>query len=54
MIKSRKVASAIFFLALSVSWESPVSVQLTKINVGYSAISGDDEVSKMAECGKLT
>jgi len=32
---------AIFSLALSVSWTRPALAQLSKINVGYSAISGD-------------
>src|SRR4249919_521370 len=41
MIKSRSFGLTTFFLALSVSWHSPVLAQLTKINVGYSAISGD-------------
>jgi NitT/TauT family transport system substrate-binding protein len=33
--------SAICLLLLSVIWNSPAQGQLTKINVGYSAISGD-------------
>ena len=41
MIKSRKVAAAMFFLALSLYGHDPALAQLTKINVGYSAISGD-------------
>ncbi|HVH90893.1 MAG TPA: ABC transporter substrate-binding protein, partial [Candidatus Acidoferrum sp.] len=41
MIKSRNVAVAIFFLALSLYGHNPALAQLTRINVGYSAISGD-------------
>ena len=41
MIKSRNVAVAIFFLALSLYGHKLALAQLTRINVGYSAISGD-------------
>ena len=41
MIRFRNVAVAIFFLALSLYEHDPDLAQLTKINVGYSAISGD-------------
>jgi NitT/TauT family transport system substrate-binding protein len=41
MIKSRSIGLMTFFLGLSVFWQNPVLAQLTKINVGYSAISGD-------------
>src|SRR6266403_3366676 len=41
MIKVQSLMLAIFSLALSASWNPPVLAQLTKINVGYSAISGD-------------
>src|SRR2546426_8517952 len=41
MIKLTSFTVAIFFLALLVFWNNPVPAQLTRINVGYSAISGD-------------
>ena len=41
MIKFRNVAVAIFFLVLSLYGHELALAQLTKINVGYSAISGD-------------
>src|SRR4029434_3095548 len=41
MIKSRNVAVAIFFLALSLYGHNPALAQLTRLNAGYSAISGD-------------
>ena len=41
MIKPRSIGLMTFLLALSVFWQNPVLAQLTKINVGYSAISGD-------------
>lgn len=41
MIKSRSIGLMTFFLGLSVFWQNPVLAQRTKINVGYSAISGD-------------
>src|SRR6476619_4717013 len=41
MIKVQSLMLSIFSLALSASWNPPVLAQLTKINVGYSAISGD-------------
>ena len=41
MIRFRKVAVAFFFLALSLYGHELALAQLTKINVGYSAISGD-------------
>src|SRR4030095_8213039 len=41
MIKSRNAAVAIFVLALSLYGHNPALAQLTRINVGYSAISGD-------------
>jgi NitT/TauT family transport system substrate-binding protein len=41
MIKLTSFTVAIFFVALLVFWNNPVLAQLTRINVGYSAISGD-------------
>src|SRR6266487_251922 len=41
MIKLTSFTLAIFFVALLVFWNNPVLAQLTRINVGYSAISGD-------------
>jgi NitT/TauT family transport system substrate-binding protein len=41
MIKPKSFALAISFLALFVSWNQSVMAQLVRINVGYSAISGD-------------
>src|SRR5918994_2194932 len=41
MIKIRPFALSIISLALTVIWSASVDAQLTKINVGYSAISGD-------------
>ena len=41
MMKVKSCTLAIFFLALSIFWHQTVLAQLTKINVGYSAISGD-------------
>src|SRR5438093_7891950 len=41
MIKLTSFTVAIFFLALLVFWNNPVLAQLIRINVGYSAISGD-------------
>ncbi len=41
MIKFKSLMLVIVCLALSVSRNPPVLAQLTKINVGYSAISGD-------------
>ena len=41
MTKVRNITSPIFCLALIIFWSHPVLAQLTKINVGYSAISGD-------------
>jgi NitT/TauT family transport system substrate-binding protein len=41
MMRVKSSALAIVFLALSMFWHQTVLAQLTKINVGYSAISGD-------------
>jgi NitT/TauT family transport system substrate-binding protein len=41
MIKSRNIAVAIFFLMLFPYGHKLAVAQLTRINVGYSAISGD-------------
>jgi NitT/TauT family transport system substrate-binding protein len=41
MIRVKSLMLAIFSLGFSVSWTPPALAQLTKINVGYSAISGD-------------
>src|SRR5687768_16226118 len=41
MINITRFALLILSLALAVIWSTPVHAQLTKINVGYSAISGD-------------
>lgn len=41
MVNLRNFALSIIFLALSVFWNDSVRAQLTKISVGYSAISGD-------------
>ena len=41
MINITRFALSILSLALAVIWSTPVRAQLTKINVGYSAISGD-------------
>jgi NitT/TauT family transport system substrate-binding protein len=41
MTKLRSFAATIFFLLLLALWVNPINAQLTKLNVGYSAISGD-------------
>jgi hypothetical protein len=41
MINITRFALAIISLALTVIWSTSVHAKLTKINVGYSAISGD-------------
>src|SRR5688572_32859235 len=41
MINITRFALSILSLALAVIWSTPARAQLTKINVGYSAISGD-------------
>ncbi len=41
MVNLRNFALSIIFLALSFFWNDSVRAQLTKISVGYSAISGD-------------
>ena len=41
MVSLRSFALSIIFLALSVFWNDFVCAQLTRISVGYSAISGD-------------
>src|ERR1700752_2135300 len=41
MITLRSSTMAICFLVTALLWKSPLQAQLTKINVGYSAISGD-------------
>jgi ABC-type nitrate/sulfonate/bicarbonate transport system substrate-binding protein len=41
MIGSKILTTAIYALLISIIWNTPAQAQLTKINVGYSAISGD-------------
>ena len=41
MTKLSNFAATMFFLLLSALWNSPATAQTTKLNVGYSAISGD-------------
>jgi NitT/TauT family transport system substrate-binding protein len=41
MTKLSNFAAAIFFLLLLGMWVNPINAQMTKLNVGYSAISGD-------------
>jgi NitT/TauT family transport system substrate-binding protein len=41
MVNLRNFALSIIFLALSLFWNDSVRAQLTRISVGYSAISGD-------------
>ena len=41
MIGPRILTTAVYALLISIIWNTPVQAQLTKINVGYSAISGD-------------
>ena len=41
MIRARNITRRFFAVALSLSFAQPALAQLTKINVGYSAISGD-------------
>jgi NitT/TauT family transport system substrate-binding protein len=41
MTKPRACAVMLGLILLSVLWDSPAVAQLTKLNVGYSAISGD-------------
>ena len=41
MTKLRRFAATMFFLLLSALWNHPAAAQTTKLNVGYSAISGD-------------
>jgi NitT/TauT family transport system substrate-binding protein len=41
MTKARACAVMVVLILLSVSWHSSAVAQLTKLNVGYSAISGD-------------
>jgi len=40
----RKITAIAIYLSLAATalfWSSPVNAQLTRINIGYSAISGD-------------
>src|SRR5438093_7108503 len=53
MIKLTSFTVAIFFLALLVFWNNPVLAQLTRINVGYSAISGDALPAWVAKDGGI-
>jgi NitT/TauT family transport system substrate-binding protein len=41
MIRERILTTAVHALVISILWNTPGHAQLTKINVGYSAISGD-------------
>ena len=41
MTKLRRVAATMFFLLFSALWTYSATAQTTKLNVGYSAISGD-------------
>src|SRR5918994_6161585 len=41
MVSLRNSALSIIFLTLSVFWNDSVGAQLTRMSVGYSAISGD-------------
>jgi len=41
MITLRASISAQSLLVLAVFWHAPAQAQMTRINVGYSAISGD-------------
>jgi ABC-type nitrate/sulfonate/bicarbonate transport system substrate-binding protein len=41
MIGSKILTTAVYALLISIIWNTPAQAQLTKINVGYSAISGD-------------
>jgi NitT/TauT family transport system substrate-binding protein len=41
MTKLSSFAATIFLLLLLAFWVNPINAQLTKLNVGYSAISGD-------------
>src|SRR5918998_2498780 len=41
MVNHRSFALSVMFLALSLFWNDSVDAQLTRISVGYSAISGD-------------
>ena len=41
MTINRAIALAAYFSAIAVFWSQPAGAQLTRINIGYSAISGD-------------
>ena len=41
MTKLSNFAATMLFLLLSALWITPAAAQTTKLNVGYSAISGD-------------
>lgn len=41
MTKLASIPATLFFLLVSALWANPSHAQLTKLNVGYSAISGD-------------
>lgn len=41
MIRPRILTTAVYALLISILWSTPVQAQLTKLNVAYSAISGD-------------
>ncbi|MEK7378103.1 MAG: hypothetical protein AABZ71_04290, partial [Candidatus Binatota bacterium] len=41
MIHLKMIAAGVFCWLLLASWAIPASAQLTRLNVGYSAISGD-------------
>jgi NitT/TauT family transport system substrate-binding protein len=41
MTRPRILTTAVYALLISILWSTPVQAQLTKLNVAYSAISGD-------------
>ncbi|MEK6562723.1 MAG: ABC transporter substrate-binding protein, partial [Candidatus Binatota bacterium] len=49
MIHLKKIAAGFFCWLLLASWAIPASAQLTRLNVGYSAISGDQLMAWVAK-----
>src|SRR3989441_12398417 len=49
MTKLKTLAAAVFSFALLAVSNSPTNAQLTKLNVGYSAISGDQLTAWVAK-----
>ncbi|MBI3058089.1 MAG: ABC transporter substrate-binding protein [Deltaproteobacteria bacterium] len=49
MIHLKMIAAGVFCWLLLASWAIPVSAQLTRLNVGYSAISGDQLMAWVAK-----